>query len=388
MSIKIYTNNEKQEEEFPKLSDYGNLVYTPEQLADINSTEGNKLNTAINDDGQVITDLINSKLNTQTKEILDTFTFGSSGAIKIATDSNNGIWISPTGILGKHSGSTTFALDTSGNATFSGNITAATITGGTITGSTIQTSTSGQRVVIDSSNDYIKFYDSNGNLSGTISGAPTYGIYSDGDFYITGNLNGVQNLHAYYLDISKGSGAGIEPTWNDSITLGSSSYRWNNVYATHGNFSNQIIADSISTNDVYGGYIYSNSIYPNSADSYYCGTSSAYWLAVYSYYYYAKDTTIHSFEAHDDISLIKNIKPRKINVIKPMEKALATKGKGKTIPPVLEEKEVWDASTFPKEVRKGDFVQVGALHGLTIGALKQLIDRVEKLEQKVNNNIR
>lgn len=97
------------------------------------------LATAIDASGH----FIDSVLDTQTKQILGDFTFGESGAIKMITDANNGLWISPTGILGKKAGATTFAIGIDGSPTFVGSITGSTITGGTI-----QTATSGQRIRI------------------------------------------------------------------------------------------------------------------------------------------------------------------------------------------------------------------------------------------------
>jgi len=97
---------------------------------------------AINSYGHFIDD----RLDTSSKQILGDFTFGVSGAIKMITDTNNGLWISPTGILGKKAGNTTFAIDTSGNATFAGTLSAAagtlgTITAGTFTGISVTSST-------------------------------------------------------------------------------------------------------------------------------------------------------------------------------------------------------------------------------------------------------
>jgi hypothetical protein len=80
-----------------------------------------------------IGDIINARFDTQGKYILSDFTFGESGAIRINTDDDNGLWISPTGILGKKSGATTFAIDTEGNATFAGTLSAASGTLGAIT---------------------------------------------------------------------------------------------------------------------------------------------------------------------------------------------------------------------------------------------------------------
>jgi len=60
---------------------------------------------------------ISDTLDTSAKTILGDFTFGASGAIKMITDADNGLWISPTGILGKKAGVNTFAIDTSGAIT-------------------------------------------------------------------------------------------------------------------------------------------------------------------------------------------------------------------------------------------------------------------------------
>ncbi len=109
----------------------------------INGLAGSVIAGAIDADGNFVNFLISTTLDTQAKQILGEFTFVGSGALAIKTDANNGIWISPTGILAKKAGATTFALDTAGNATFAGTLTAAsgtlgTITAGTITGATIQ----------------------------------------------------------------------------------------------------------------------------------------------------------------------------------------------------------------------------------------------------------
>lgn len=101
--------------------------------------------TAITIDGDLQSDIINARFDTASKQILDWFTFGYSGAIKMITDSNNGLWISPNWLLWKKSGQTTFSISTTGDAVFAGTLTAAsgtlgTITSGNIYGSTIKTS--------------------------------------------------------------------------------------------------------------------------------------------------------------------------------------------------------------------------------------------------------
>jgi len=133
----------------------------------INGRDGTALATAIDSNANLVTDIINTKFDTDTKKILSDFTFAGLGAIRMNTDSNNGIWISPTGILGKKAGNTTFSITTSGDATFGGtlvavsgtfgNITAGVLTGvsingSTITGATIQTSASGNRIILNTNN--------------------------------------------------------------------------------------------------------------------------------------------------------------------------------------------------------------------------------------------
>ena len=73
----------------------------------------------------LIGDVISSAINTQTQQILGDFTFGASGALIIATDLNNGLWISPTGLLGKKGGVSKIAIEVDGDVTFAGELVAA-----------------------------------------------------------------------------------------------------------------------------------------------------------------------------------------------------------------------------------------------------------------------
>ena len=109
----------------------------------VDSRLASTISSAINASGNFVNNVINTNLDTSTKQILGSFTFGTSGAIKMATDDNNGLWLSPNGIFGKKSGATTFSIDTQGNATFAGNLNAASgtlgaITAGTLSGVTIK----------------------------------------------------------------------------------------------------------------------------------------------------------------------------------------------------------------------------------------------------------
>ena len=129
--------------------------------------------TSINGDLDDISDgtnyarVVKANLDTSAKTILGDFTFSGSGALKMITDANNGLWFSPTGILAKKAGATTFAIGIDGSPTFVG-----TITGSAITGGTIQTAASGRRVRMvaatgsspTQSANSIGLIDSDGNL--------------------------------------------------------------------------------------------------------------------------------------------------------------------------------------------------------------------------------
>ena len=124
-------------------------------------------------------------------------------------------------------------------------------------------------------------------------------------------------------------------------------------------------------------------IYPNDAPgtvSGRLGTDTYFWRWMYSYYVRYKD--LASFEDHDDISLIKNIQEKtvnssKMNMLNPSEET-PTDAADITTP-------VWDYDSMPDEVKVNGFYDAGAVNGLLIGALKQLITRVETLEGQLNN---
>jgi hypothetical protein len=128
------------------------------------------LAAAINASGNLITDIINVRLDTSTKKMLAGFTFGTAdyaGALNSGTITWNtttgaltggtGVLVYRGGIIGASSGVAKFTLDSAtGDATFAGTLSAAagtlgSITAGTFTGTTFQTSASGARVIFDSS---------------------------------------------------------------------------------------------------------------------------------------------------------------------------------------------------------------------------------------------
>ena len=118
-----------------------------------------------------IEDLINDRIDTSEPKILAEWTFGQKGAFVVGT-ANDGLSLSPTGLLARKDGETTFAIDSDGDATFRGtvaagaailaDISANNITTGTLTGITIQTDTTGKRLRMQGTpaNEY-QFLDGN-----------------------------------------------------------------------------------------------------------------------------------------------------------------------------------------------------------------------------------
>ena len=81
-------------EEIPKAE----ALITVDPTQDMGATVGglggrlaSTLSEAINREGNLVKDVVNQKLDTDAKEILGEFTFGTSGAIAIATDEDNGM---------------------------------------------------------------------------------------------------------------------------------------------------------------------------------------------------------------------------------------------------------------------------------------------------------
>ena len=81
--MKVYFNEEIPDQPFPDLTNYEDIQYRPEKLGDINRGEGQKL-TGIDASGNLINDVINARLDTSTKQILDVFKLTSSGALNIS----------------------------------------------------------------------------------------------------------------------------------------------------------------------------------------------------------------------------------------------------------------------------------------------------------------
>jgi hypothetical protein len=301
-----------------------------------------------------------------------------------------------------------------------GSITAGSITGVTITGGTIQTSTSGQRVVLDS-NNWIRLYDSTGVEVGRIFGyleSPYHKIYIFNTYYTAGGgiLIGDNLVQLDADNVELGCG-GLKGNTNalyyiDSsiFDLGTSTKKFRHLYLSGTAYvdgtvdTTYLIADYLGQSlnaNVYDitnlRYLYFNQSYgrfywgsnwvvdfrytsdsqpnnttgwarwdmkldliPAAPNSGQIGYATNYWSAIRANTYYGKVTTIQSFQNEDDIKLIKNIKTKRGS------------------------DEYFDVSTIPKIGAKNGLYNMGALNGLIIGALKQLTEKVENLENKIN----
>lgn len=208
------------------------------------------LSNSINASGQLITDIINARIDTSAKTILDSFTFGVSGAIQIGSYVNGvsgDIKISPNGIVGRNSaGVNTFALDATTGEITSFSLTAGTITGVTITGGTLQTATSGKRLVLTGST--FQGYNSAGNGTLTISGdnAQIY-AFADGampaaQFFVGDYVSNSANV----VDISGNGTSGMALN-----IIGNSNTNDNLVSITAGSGAKNLLYVSNSVNTGY-----------------------------------------------------------------------------------------------------------------------------------------
>ena len=134
------------------------------------------------------------------------------------------------------------------------------------------------------------------------------------------------------------------------------------------------------------------------------GDTTYYWYRVYADAYYGKITTIQSFQRQDDIALIKRIGDKRvrdkdgierevididtlpegvkhIEVVVEKPKRTMLIGKPNPKKDKIDYEEL--VTVGEEEVRKEEFINMGALTSLALGAIKQLIERVEALEAKL-----
>jgi len=150
---------------------------------------------SINSSGNLVTDIINARLDSSAKTLLAGFTFGSAdyaGAVNAGTITWNtttgaitggsGVILYRGGIIGVNSGSTTFSIDAStGAATFGGALSAptGTIGGWTIGSSTLTASSGGNTTTLSSGAT---------SFSSGPTGTPTVTITQAGVITATGGI--------------------------------------------------------------------------------------------------------------------------------------------------------------------------------------------------------
>ena len=178
----------------------------------------------------LITDIVNARLNSFSQKILSDFDFGTvdyAGALKAgnitwnvstgAIIGGSGTVVYRKGIVGAHNGAITFSIDsTTGNANYYGTVTASQIIAGILTGFTIQTGSSGKRIKMSSSpQNRIEFLDDN-----DVRGYLEIDDDGDGGFYTRiGGPGGMLTLgstlgasEVIYVDMPFFQGAGKAST--------------------------------------------------------------------------------------------------------------------------------------------------------------------------------
>jgi len=265
------------------------------------------------------------------------------------------------------------------------NLNASNITAGTLTGRTIRTGTTSQsRVELRETDETT----SPNELRWVSSGGLTMGrIYQSAwaagsDLIIDAGSNDRILLKAggYSLFGVHESGAAesadLWPFADNYYNLGALGARWKSLYLSN----NIYIGDDIRME---GGNLVlesGNNINPDK-DVSDLGQSYDYFHQLYANLVRYK--SLSSFQQHDDIQLMKNIKTKKALVGQSSLAEIDPKGKKKVVRKPAIEKEVWDEKTMPEETYEDGFYDAGAVNGLLIGAVKELIAEVDNLKERV-----
>jgi hypothetical protein len=237
---KVVYNETIEELELPELTPWEQIVGRPTSLKDISSGDYNKLQE-IDDLGELAWEDVATEIFIATNAITET---------KIATDA-----ITTPKIK---AGAITSAKLTTGelitlsaqikdaiisNAKIS-DLSADKINAGTLTGRTVRTASSGKRVeMVSNPTNQLKFYDEDGKVTTVESfyvGAKNYyGMYyHTGDYLEFGGdfVFKIQTSHGNMVIKSTGFdfSNSLIPNSNNTYNLGSSSLRWAHIYATNG----------------------------------------------------------------------------------------------------------------------------------------------------------
>jgi len=238
-------------------------------------------------EGDLIKDIINERLDSQSKNILSDFDFGTvdyAGALKagdISWDVNtggsvtgSGVAIYRKGMVGANAGTVTFSIDaTTGNATFRGEITASVMTaseinGSTITGGTVRTNDTTTRIEMNGNDNAFYVYNS-GDIVAKMDSSGM-GVASSGGFYVYdsgGTTIGSITDTAFGFGFESETGYGITLNSDSDVNIESANGA---VEISVGGFNNIIVAEStqvtLQKDTLLIGSLYStsNNLYLNS----------------------------------------------------------------------------------------------------------------------------
>jgi hypothetical protein len=320
----VYENEIKEDIKLPKLISYEEILYTPQRLKDINKSEGEKLDNALNKLTSTSDDLPQGAINLyddQDASYRARTGLTASGFVQKVIQGSNlsgspTIGLNVTNVyMGYYNGYTwpvyikndgkfMFQGDSGNYITWDGSVlnirgrlNADDISAGTLTGRTVQTGWSGQRVVLESgSAGLIRFYSSSyetatlygygtdlmistSQSSGRIflnvgsSGAIAFAVggtiksYFDavGDLHI-GSGNAVLNNSNYTAQLSVNKN--FVPASDNYYTLGSSGLRWSDLRAITATFSGNITINSLNLSSSNQAILVNNTTFMNFIDQY------------------------------------------------------------------------------------------------------------------------
>jgi len=182
-----------------------------------------------------------------------------------------------------------------------------------------------------------------GSIQSYSTGAWLFSYYGGGD----GGANGGIYLDAYGKIHFNG---------------GTDAYYWQ-IFKSDGT---EVFAVPNKTGATAAIYINCN-INPHVTNAFGIGSGSEYWAGVCSNRLYAKDGTVHSFDAMDDLGLVKNYK------LKTDVAGRETIDLASSLPHVMAD----------DDDKKDEFYDVSKLHGFTLGCLKALALNKDKQEMEI-----
>jgi len=191
-----------------------------------------------------------------------------------------------------------------------------------------------------------------------------------------------------------------EGLFANNLRLPNSAY-----FGTYGSTAQKVLFNTASTWQGTSGVDHKlcPSIFDGTLGWGYLGDANYFWYRVYANTYYGKNTTIQAFQEQDDIALVKAIKSTRIkdkdgterevididslpDGVKYVERGVRVDRRARLIGRANEEADRVDAEEEVTEERvpyEAKFINLGSFTSLAIGALQQLIERVEALERRI-----